>query len=268
MDNKFVLSQSFNDIVFEKRNKKYGAYEIRRKYARYTLLAGIAAILFFTCGTFTWAYVQKDDRHLVKITDVELTPIKEYGDPKLPKEEEKKALPETPATPPEKGAAAQEITSKIDVVDETTMPPSSSDTKTKDPGGEEGGTGDVLVNKGGDCLDCPRVDTTVTTPPIVIREWTPFPPTCDELDDHIKKNIHYPQICRENGIEGTVYVEFIVDTKGNYRDVKVLRGPHPALNKEALRVMSIMPKWKPAKDENGSLVEFIMRKPIRFSLAQ
>ena len=264
MDNKFVLSQSFNDIVFENRNKKYGAYEIRRKYARYTLIAGAAAILFFTCGSMTWAFVQREDTPRVLITQIDLTEIKDYGDPKLPKEEIKQPETEVPVTPPDKGPQSREITSKIDIVEEPILPPSSIELPVKDPGGVTGGTGTVLnIPKGGDCLDCPKVDS---TPPIKIRDWTPWPPTCVGLDEHITKNIHYPQICRESGVEGVVYVEFIVDTKGNYRDVKVVRGAHPALNAEALRVMKTMPTWEPAKDENGSLVDFIMRKPIRFSL--
>ena len=96
--------------------------------------------------------------------------------------------------------------------------------------------------------------------------WAPWPPTCDGLDEHLTNNIRYPQSCKEMGIEGTVYIEFIVDTKGDYRDVHVLKGPHPAMNAEALRVMSFMPKWTPAKDDNGNTVEFLMRKPIKFQL--
>lgn len=266
MDNKFVLSESFNDIVFEKRNKKYGAYQIRRTYGRYMLVAGAAAIFFLSSAAFTWAYVQDDAPVMVSITEVDLTDIKTYGDPKLPKEE-KKSLPETPVTPPEKGAKMPEPSDKLAVVEEPEVPPSSIDVPKTDPNGIIGGTGQVINKTGGDCVDCPPlVDTTKVVMTIV--EWSMYPPTCDGLDEHIKKNIRYPDMCRELGIEGTVYVEFIVDSKGGYRDVKVLRGPHAALNKEALRVMNTMPSWTPAKDEKGNVVEYIMRKPIRFSLTK
>jgi periplasmic protein TonB len=262
MDNKFVLSQSFNDIVFEKRNKKYGAYEIRRKYMRYTLLAGAAAILFFTCGTFTWAFVQEPEK-IVRTIEVpmDITPpsvdqIKKDEEIIKPKLE---VLPQQPAG----GQVATAITSVIDVVDEDSAVPPSNIVVDM---GATGPVGPVVGPGNGPCLDCPPSDSVVVVPPVTIRDWTPFPPECPGLDEHLKKNTHYPAICREEGIEGVVYIEFIVDTKGDYRDVKVIRGAHPAMNKEALRVMSIMPKWTPAKDENGSLVDFIMRKPIRFSL--
>ncbi len=265
MDNKFVLSQSFNDIVFENRNKKYGAYEIRRKYGRYMLIAGAAAILFFTCGSMTWAFVaQADDLHRWQSVPVDLTPV-----PGIPKPNDPpKATPPKPIEPPKTTAAAigprtQALTSIIKITNTDSVPPGNLEAG-RDPKGDSSGIGSGAVVKQpvGNCINCKQD----STPPLVIRDWTPFPPECAGLDDHLTKNTRYPQICRESGIEGVVYVEFIVDTKGDYRDVKVVRGAHPALNKEALRVMSCMPKWTPAKDENGTLVDFIMRKPIRFSL--
>lgn len=266
MDNKFVLSQSFNEIVFEKRNKKYGAYDIRRKYSRYALVAGACAILFFTCGSLTWAYVSVPDspKKSYRVDDFVLPPVDAPGDPEQPKEPEKKEP--VIQSPPDKGALSAEVTEKIEVVEQTEVVPPGFIEAGKTPGGVEGGTGPVnQVVTGGDCLNCPKKDSIV---PIRIVDYALYPPTCEALDPHLTANIRYPDICREMGIEGTVYVEFIVDTKGNYRDVKVLKGPHPALNKEALRVMSTMPKWTPAKDDKGELVEFIMRKPIKFQLAK
>lgn len=263
MDNKFVLSQSFNDIVFEKRNKKYGAYQIRRTYGRYALVAGACAIFFFTCGSITWAYVATpDDGPRIVIREVDISEVRDYGDKDLPKEEVPIKKEEI-QSPPDKGAVTHEQTEKLDIVDEAeTTPPDNLETG-KTPNGVVGGTG---TPTGGDCLDCPKVDTT-QLPPSLPVVWSPWPPTCDGLDPYLTKNVRYPDICREQGIEGIVYVEFIVDTKGNYRDVKIAKGAHPAFNKEALRVMGAMPKWTPAKDANGELVEYIMRKPIRFELS-
>jgi protein TonB len=263
MDNKFVLSQSFNEIVFEKRNKKYGAYQIRRTYSRYALLAGIAAIFFFTCGTFTWAYVQNtEDVPHYMVRPIDVTDIKGYTEKETPKKEIPKQ--DNPVeTKADKGPKTKVLTDKLDIVDDPNDTP-PGDVIAKDPKGEIGATGPGNDLPPGNCLDCPPIDSTPV--PIKIRDWTPFPPTCPELDNHITKNIRYPEMCRSEGIEGTVYVEFIVDTKGNYRDVKVVKGSNPALNREALRVMMCMPQWTPAKDEDGTLVDYIMRKPIRFSL--
>lgn len=264
MDNKFVLSQSFNEIVFEKRNKKYGAYEIRRTYGRYMLIAGAAATLFLTSATFTWAFVQSNEvQPRVMVQEIDLTDMKDYGEKDV---EQPKVKPKSEIlNPPPQGPKAAAMTSDVEIVPETPELPPSNIAAGTDPNGTPGGTGNTIPNSG-ECLDCPMVDTIV--PPMKIVEWSLYPPTCEALDEHIKRNIHYPEMCRETGVEGTVYVEFIVDSKGGYRDVKVLQGPHPALNKEALRVMSNMPAWTPAKDDKGNIVEYIMRKPIRFTLAK
>lgn len=268
MDNKFVLSESFNDIVFEKRNKKYGAYDIRRKYTRYAVIAGAAAILFFTCGSITWAFINAaEDGNRYAIHDFQIAP-----DPVIPpivdKEKDNVETPKPKEIPPvtsaaELGPKTQTLTNVINIVDDSAEVPPSNLMAGMDPKGLKGGTGTGPVDTTKATEPCPDCDL----PPVpVIVEWAAFPPTCEGLDIHLQQNIKYPQICKEMGIEGTVYVEFIVDTKGNYRDVKVLKGPHPALNAEALRVMSKMPAWTPAKDDKGTLVEFIMRKPIRFQL--
>lgn len=268
MDNKFVLSPSFNDIVFENRNKKYGAYEIRQKYTRYAILAGICAILFFTCGSLTWAYVEgAEERHDWRVIDISLTP--EEGLP-TPNEPPKKPEPPKPVEPPKTSAApigprTPQLTTIIEITDTDSIPPGNLDAG-RDPKGDSSGlgSGQVVDIPKGNCIDCIQDST---PPPLRIIDHSNHPPVCSGLDEYLKKNIRYPQICRENGIEGTVFVQFIVDTEGNYREVQVLRGPHPALNAEALRVMSAMPAWTPAKDDNGELVEFIMRKPIKFQLA-
>jgi protein TonB len=266
MDNKFVLSESFNDIVFEKRNKKYGAYEIRRTYGRYMLIAGAAATIFLTSATFTWAYVASgEDVPRVIIEQVDLSDMRDYGGKDVPPVPVKPKL--DVFNPPAQGPKTAAMTSDVDIVDDTPELPPSNIPAGLDPNGVPGGTGTPTPNPG-DCLDCPLLDSVAVVPEMKIVEWAMFPPTCDGLDDHIRKNVRYPDLCREMGIEGTVYVEFIVDSRGGYRDVKVLQGPHPALNKEALRVMSIMPSWTPAKDEHGNIVEYIMRKPIRFTLSR
>ena len=264
MDNKFVLSPSFNEVVFEKRNKKYGAYDIRRKYSRYALLAGVSAILFFTCGSLTWAFVQQpdEDRYLVREVDLSQQVVPPVTDVIKPVEPIKQKQEQVSTNPSELGPKTAEITSDLKITDDPgDVPPSNIDAG-KDPNGVVGGTGS------GEHKDSlPAIGTgNPVIPTVTIREWTPYPPTCPELDVYLQKNIVYPQMCRDMGIEGTVYVQFIVDTKGDYRDVEVVKGPNAALNAEALRVMSKMPKWTPAKDEDGTLVDYIMRKPIRFTL--
>jgi TonB family protein len=85
--------------------------------------------------------------------------------------------------------------------------------------------------------------------------------------EYFRKNIQYPKIEQEYGVQGVVYVTFIVEKDGSLSDVKVLRGikSSPALNKEALRLVSGMPKWQ-AGMQNGKTVRVQYNMPVRFTL--
>lgn len=82
------------------------------------------------------------------------------------------------------------------------------------------------------------------------------------LQDHIK----YPQICIEQNVQGRVQVSFVVNRDGSIVDVKVLRSPDPNLSKEAERVVKMMPKWKPAK-QNNKTVRSRFNLPVNFRLS-
>ncbi len=81
----------------------------------------------------------------------------------------------------------------------------------------------------------------------------------------IQQNLRYPEIAQENGISGKVYVQFAVNSKGEVVDVKVVRGVDPALDKEAMRVVSSSPKWVPGK-QRGKPVKVQFTFPIVFVL--
>lgn len=85
------------------------------------------------------------------------------------------------------------------------------------------------------------------------------------LLQYLGKNINYPTIAIENGTEGRVTVQFIVNKDGSIVDVKVLRGIDPYLDKEAVRVISSMPKWKPGK-QRGKAVRCKYTVPVMFKL--
>lgn len=85
----------------------------------------------------------------------------------------------------------------------------------------------------------------------------------DNFYKYIAKNLKYPKTARENGIEGRVFVVFIVDKKGNIVDAKVVKGVNPELDAEALRVVENSPKWIPAL-KDGKKVKVRMNIPINF----
>lgn len=81
----------------------------------------------------------------------------------------------------------------------------------------------------------------------------------------ISKNIKYPALALENGVEGKVIVQFVVERDGSVSHVKVVRSADPSLDKEAIRVISSMPKWKPGK-QRGIAVRVAYTMPIFFNL--
>jgi protein TonB len=82
----------------------------------------------------------------------------------------------------------------------------------------------------------------------------------------LQDNIRYPQMARESGIQGTVYVTFVVERDGSVTDVKILRGIGGGCDEEALRVVSNMPRWEPGK-QRGKPVRVQFNMPIKFTLA-
>ena len=86
-----------------------------------------------------------------------------------------------------------------------------------------------------------------------------------KFQDYVQGKIEYPEEAKEKGITGKVFVQFIVDEKGNITEVQIIRGIHPLLNNEALRVIKESPKWTPGK-QNGKNVKVSYTIPITFDL--
>lgn len=99
----------------------------------------------------------------------------------------------------------------------------------------------------------------------IVEEMPEFPGGDAELRKYIAQSVKYPVIAQENGIQGRVYVQFVVGTDGGVTQVKVARGVDPNLDKEAIRVVQSMPKWKPGK-QRGKAVKVSYTVPINFVL--
>ena len=99
----------------------------------------------------------------------------------------------------------------------------------------------------------------------IVEEMPEFPGGDVELRKYIAQSVKYPVIAQENGIQGRVYVQFVVGTDGKVTQVKVARGVDPNLDKEAIRVVQSMPKWKPGK-QRGKAVKVSYTVPINFVL--
>ena len=99
----------------------------------------------------------------------------------------------------------------------------------------------------------------------IVEEQPSYPGGDKARIEFFNKTIKYPTIAQENGIQGTVYVTFVVNKDGKIVDVQVVRGADPNLDKEAVRVVSAMPPWNPAK-QRGKSVRARFTLPVRFTL--
>ncbi|MCB9017066.1 MAG: energy transducer TonB [Prevotellaceae bacterium] len=99
----------------------------------------------------------------------------------------------------------------------------------------------------------------------IVEEKPSFPGGDKALMEYLQKNMKYPTIAAENGIKGRVMVTFVVNKDGKIVDVRVLRGVDPSLDKEAIRVVSAMPAWKPGK-QSGKTVRTQYTLPVVFRL--
>jgi protein TonB len=98
-----------------------------------------------------------------------------------------------------------------------------------------------------------------------VEDMPQFPGGEDSLQAFIRRNTHFPEELKLNNFKGTAFMNFIISKKGEVKNVKILQGCGSAkLDKEALRLFSIMPEWKPGKD-NGQAVTVSLYLPVEFS---
>lgn len=100
---------------------------------------------------------------------------------------------------------------------------------------------------------------------IVVEDQPAFPGGEKARMKYLAENIDYPQLARESGIQGTVYVTFVVERDGNVTGVRILRGIGGGCDEEAIEVVKDMPEWKPGK-QRGKPVRVQFNMPIRFTL--
>jgi len=119
-----------------------------------------------------------------------------------------------------------------------------------------------------------KIDAPPPPPPAVeeetydiaaVQEQPEFPGGMGKMYEYLQKNTKYPDMEFDAGIQGKVYVEFVVEKDGSVTDVKLRRGVSPGLDKEALRAVRSMPKWTPGK-MNGKSVKVRFTIPVDFKL--
>lgn len=100
---------------------------------------------------------------------------------------------------------------------------------------------------------------------VVVEEQAEFPGGMEAMYAYIGKNLKYPELAKEKGIEGRVFVQFVIEKDGSISNVKILRGIGGGCDEAAMEMVKNMPKWKPGK-QGGKPVRFQFVLPIKFEL--
>jgi periplasmic protein TonB len=261
------------DIIFEGRNKSYGAYALRNSYdqnMRKALIISSLLILSAFLAPVIFAKIagtkpaEEETSVVVTLMDKPDLEEKIVAQPKQKVEAAKPAPPKatTSFIPPKVVANNVPETGEMPPVDVTT---------------EIGAT----TTKGTDLVSIQTVEPSNIVPPanpiiepvpmekenpvLVVEQQAEFQDGIQSLYKWLGNNIKYPAICRENGIKGKVVVRFIVEKDGSINQPKVMRSAHPSLDEEALRVIRMMPRWKPGKQQ-GRAVRSYFALPVKFEL--
>jgi protein TonB len=276
MESSTILTADVLDILFEGRNKDYGAYDLRRNY-RKRLTLSITVMLSITCMLFIgFAFAGKKTKFEGELFTKDI--VLESAPPKQQPVELPPPPIQKPAAAPVKVKTIADLTPRIvpnDQVKPDEMPPVNEDLENvkignmnvpdgaADDGTVTGPMGDGLV-KG--VIEKPQRDEEdANTPLIKVEIESEYPGGLPAWQRFLNRNLHYPQNAIDNEVQGFVVVQFIVDKEGNVSDVVAVSGPDE-LRAEAVRVIKKSGKWTPAI-QNGQHVKSYKKQPIGFKLA-
>ncbi|MEP7196924.1 MAG: energy transducer TonB [Saprospiraceae bacterium] len=269
MENKQILKYVMDDMVFEGRNQSYGAYLLRRIYDKnmnkailvgsivFLLLVGMPMIIKAVKGM-----IPKQDELVLKEITLEAPPSIDPLKPPPP--------PPPKIDPPPIKDQIKFVPPKVkkdeEVKDEEPPPPTIEEIKDKEIAtetkkGEEGGVDASLLEAPPPVIEEKKEEEVFK----FVEQMPEFPDGQAAMYKYIKENLKYPAIARENDIQGTVVVQFVVTKDGDIQKVFVARGIGGGCDEEAVRVVKGMPNWKAGK-HNGKAVPVSFTLPIKFKL--
>ncbi len=272
MEEKNLSNLTLDDLVFENRNKSYGAYELRSKYGVYVVRAFAISVLAFLLLVYSPAIIEwiKENLGYAKEVTVEKEIVYEVELKDVSQDKTIPPPPELPPPPPIKIEMVKytpDIVVKPDneVVKEEIIQKVEEDVAIGNQNQEgekslndqitDAGTGSGVVGE-----DPDKVYS-------YVGEWPEFPGGRAELTKFLSKNVAYPRDAEKKGLEGRVIVSFTVEKTGEIIDVKILKGVSESLDKEAIRVVKLMPKWKPGKN-NGVPVNVKYKVDIVYKIPE
>jgi periplasmic protein TonB len=273
MDINKILSADILDIIFEGRNKEYGAYDLRKTYNKrmtIALVATAALIALLFVGYILANTINSDSKKAMVVEDVQLDNVKqeekapEPPPPPPPKPPEPPKVEMAKFTPPkivkDEEVKEDEKPPEVEKLEETKIGTVNQEGIKDDgivaPPAEDDGKGVVEAPK----KDEEDYDKTFTK----VEIESEYPGGTAAWARYLNKSLKYPQEAIDNEIQGTIVVQFIVDKEGNVSDVEAVSGPQE-LRDEAVRVIKKSGKWTPAV-QNGRQVKSYKKQPIVFKL--
>ncbi len=268
------------DLIFEGRNKEYGAYKLRTQTGKRNFKAIITiAILAALCIILFYIKAGYDAYQAAHAKNENVTEISALNQPK-----KKEAKVERKVQVEEKKEVVKEVKSSIKftapVIKKDADVKPEEEMKTQDQIMQTNTAIGALDVKGNsDQGEILKVTQRVETEPVkaepkpevenkvfdVVEQMPSFPGGPSALMQYLSSNIKYPVVAQENGVQGRVVVSFVVERDGSITDVQVARSVDPSLDREAQRVVRSMPRWIPGK-QNGQAVRVKYNVPVAFRL--
>jgi len=252
-----IKAPAFDDIVFEDRNKEYGAYKLRKKYSSTVLFALLLGIIVVSTAIITPYLNAKALENTKKRAERQVEIKMENLD--TPTE----VAPPPPPPPPPPADVVQQARYVPPVVVDSIKPEDVKQFMTADEAQTEVKNEEV-VEAVAIKEEVQEADVEAT-PFVVVEEMPMFPGGDPALLTYISQNTVYPEVAKENNIQGRVIVRFCVTSKGGVSQVSILKGVDPELDKEAIRVVNTLPAFKPGK-QGGKPVPVWYMVPITFTL--
>ena len=270
-----ILTADILDILFEGRNKEYGAYDLRRTYRRRLTLSitvMLSVICLLSIGFAFAGKKTKIDPDLF-IKDHELTAVtipEKPVEPPLPP-------PVKPPVPPVQVQTIRNTTLTIvpdDQVKEDDKPPVNTDLEDVKIGNmnQDGVKGDLVVAPPGEdggkgIIEAPKKNDEDEDGIILhVEIESEYPGGLGAWQRFLRKNLNYPQEALDQGVQGLVVVQFVVDKDGIVSNVEAVSGPME-LRAEAVRVIKKSGKWTPAV-QNGRKVKSYKKQPLGFQMPE
>ena len=275
-----LSSKDWCDIVFDGKNKEYGAYQLRatsvKRHTKALLSVVIVLALILTAIILVMTGVFKSADEDINAKNEQEEVIMAPED--IPEEEEQMEIPEQK---PEEVQAEEEVAATQAVTEVKIVETVDKDREVKDQEQVLENTAQLGADdhKGVEDVNRDRVvKEVVEVKPVekpkeegplsvaMVEQKPSFPGGESAMYKWLQDNIIYPAAASEEGVQGKVTVQFIVEKDGSITHVQVVRGKHPALDAEAARVIRKMPRWTPGRN-NGQPVRVTYHLPVPFKLA-